>query len=116
MRFYERRARRILPALFTVVITSFAAAWVLYTPDEMREFAQSVVAVMVFASNILFWLKTDHFASAAELKLLLHTWSLAVEEQFFIFFPLLLTGTWRFGRRVTAGVLGSGPIDLRCAA
>ena len=90
VRFYERRARRILPALTLVSVSCIPFAWAWMTPDELKDFAQSLVAVSVFSSNILFWIETDYFAAAAELKPLLHTWSLAIEEQFYLFFPLLL--------------------------
>tara|TARA_R110002051_G_scaffold3961_3_gene20991 strand:+ start:397 stop:2400 length:2004 start_codon:yes stop_codon:yes gene_type:complete len=106
LQFYERRARRILPALFTVVLVCvpFAFAWML--PGQFKEFGRSVVSVAMFASNILFWRESGYFAAAAEEKPLLHTWSLAVEEQYYIFFPLAVLLLWRFGRRaVVAGIL-----------
>lgn len=81
LRFYERRARRILPALFAVILACLPFAYMWMLPSELRDFAQSIVAVIFFASNILFWLEAGYFAAAAELKPLLHTWSLAVEEQ-----------------------------------
>ena len=64
-------------------------------PDEFRRFGQSIVAVATFSSNIYFWLTTGYFAPDAENQILLHTWSLAVEEQFYVIFPLLL---WVFCR------------------
>lgn len=90
IQFYERRARRILPALFFVSLVCIPFAWLWMMPGEYKDFSQSIIAVNVFSSNILFWLESDYFARAAELKPLLHTWSLAVEEQFYVFFPLLL--------------------------
>ena len=91
--FYERRARRILPALFFMLFSCLPFAWLWLNPVDMKDFAQSLIAVSTFLSNILFWRETGYFATAAELKPLLHTWSLAVEEQYYIFFPLLLMAT-----------------------
>lgn len=105
LRFYERRARRILPSLFFVVLCCIPAAWFLLLPSDMKDFAQSVVAVATFSSNILFWIESGYFATEAELKPLLHTWSLAVEEQFYILFPLFLMAVWRSGLRAIVGLL-----------
>ncbi|MBF0447957.1 MAG: acyltransferase [Magnetococcales bacterium] len=89
--FYERRIRRIFPALFSVIFFSTLLAGLILMPDPFQDFGRSVAATTLFGSNILFWMDTGYFAAAAETKPLLHTWSLAVEEQFYIFFPLLLT-------------------------
>ena len=96
--FYERRARRILPALFAVVLACLPFAWAWMLPAELKNFAQSLVGVALFASNVLFWRETGYFAPAAEEKPLLHTWSLAVEEQYYLAFPVFLIVAWRFGR------------------
>lgn len=89
--FYERRARRLLPALFFVVSACIPAAWLVMLPSEMKDFSQSLVAISIFSSNILFYLESSsYFSPSVELKPLLHTWSLAVEEQFYILFPLFL--------------------------
>lgn len=88
--FYERRARRILPALLLVVFACIPFAWFVLYPRHFTEFAQSLVAVATFSSNVFFWKQQNYFGTAAELKPLLHTWSLAVEEQFYILFPLAL--------------------------
>ena len=104
--FYERRARRILPALFLVMLVCIPFAWLWLLPSDMKDFAQSLVAVSVFASNILFWRESGYFDTAAELKPLLHTWSLAVEEQFYVLFPLLLMLFWKLGKRWILVTLG----------
>jgi peptidoglycan/LPS O-acetylase OafA/YrhL len=100
-RFYERRARRILPALFVVLA---ASGFIVLVPHDLVALGQSVVATLLFVSNILFLNQVGYFADPAETKPLLHTWSLAVEEQFYIVFPLLLAGLRRFGRRITVWV------------
>ena len=96
--FYERRARRILPALFFVMFVCIPFAWMWMLPHQTKEFSQSLIAVSLFASNILFWLESGYFESASEEKPLLHTWSLAVEEQYYVLFPIFLLFAWRFGK------------------
>ncbi|KPC28452.1 Acyltransferase family protein [Pseudomonas syringae pv. cilantro] len=96
--FYERRARRILPALFVVMLVCLPVAWATLDPPDLKYFAKSLVAVPTFSSNLLFWLESGYFDATAELKPLLHTWTLAVEEQYYLFFPLVLMLGWRMGR------------------
>ncbi|UPK25073.1 acyltransferase family protein [Bradyrhizobium sp. 195] len=102
--FYERRARRILPALIVVLLACVPFVLIFMLPREVTEFSKSVIAVCAFVSNVFFWAQSGYFDRAAELKPLLHTWSLGVEEQFYLLFPILLMGALRFGRK-RAGML-----------
>jgi peptidoglycan/LPS O-acetylase OafA/YrhL len=103
--FYERRARRILPALFFVMLACLPCAWLWLMPGDMKRFASSLLAVSLFSSNLFFWSESGYFDTAAELKPLLHTWSLAVEEQYYVIFPVLLILAWRFTRRAVVAIL-----------
>ncbi len=88
--FYERRIRRILPALFVVLCVSCCFAYRYLLPVESTEFAKSLLAATFSASNIFFLHQSGYFDGPAAMKPLLHTWSLAVEEQFYLFLPLFL--------------------------
>ena len=103
LNFYERRARRILPALFFVMFACLPFAWVWLSPSDMEDFSQSLGAVSIFASNFLFWHEAGYWDAANELKPLLHTWSLAVEEQYYILFPPFLIVMWRYRKRWILG-------------
>ncbi|MCC2608339.1 acyltransferase family protein [Neorhizobium petrolearium] len=89
-KFYERRARRILPALLVVLAASSVFAWMWMLPDYLENFGQSVVATLLFSNNILLALTSGYWELESYFKPLLHTWSLGVEEQFYIAFPLLM--------------------------
>lgn len=97
--FYERRARRILPALFVVLAVTLLAAWVWMNPLEQRNLARSLQRTLLFVSNYHFARETGYFAPDADQWPLLHTWSLAVEEQYYLLFPLLMLVLLRAGRR-----------------
>jgi peptidoglycan/LPS O-acetylase OafA/YrhL len=98
--FYERRVRRILPALFAVTSAVLVAGWFTMTPADYDQLGQSILAALLFVSNGWFWQNSGGYTDGATSYLpMLHTWSLAVEEQFYIFFPLLLLLVFRLGGR-----------------
>lgn len=100
--FYARRIRRLFPAALVMTLTSMVLAHWLLLPQDYKEFGQSVGASLLYASNILFYLKAGYFDAASHSKPLLHTWSLCVEEQFYLVFPALawLCARWLRGRYV----------------
>ena len=93
--FYSRRIKRIFPALLAVLFTTFIFGWFFLTPREYETLNQEIAGGAAFFSNFIFWRQSGYFDIAADKKPLLHLWSLAVEEQFYIFWPLIL---WVFSR------------------
>ncbi len=106
VRFYERRIRRIFPALFVALLFTVIASAILYDTGAFRDFGRSVVATTFFFSNIHFWTETGYFDAPAQIKPLLHTWSLAVEEQYYIVFPLLMVFLVRYFKSKIPYILG----------
>jgi peptidoglycan/LPS O-acetylase OafA/YrhL len=99
LNFYRRRVRRIFPALLPLMFCTLVAGYFLLGPLPYRELARNSISTMLFVSNFDFWKLSGYFSSAAELKPLLHMWSLAVEEQFYILYPPILYLIWRGGQR-----------------
>jgi len=114
--FYERRARRILPPLFLVMFACLPFAWLWMLPGDIRDFSESMVAVCAFSSNILFWRESGYFGSATDWKPLVHTWSLAVEEQYYLLYPLFLLLVRRLGKRWMVGALVATAVISLAAA
>ncbi len=104
-RFYERRIRRILPALFIVIAFTVAVCAIMYDAEKFKDFGKSIIATTLFASNINFWKESGYFDAPSQLKPLLHTWSLAVEEQFYIFFPLFMVVLYRYAKKMSSFIL-----------
>jgi peptidoglycan/LPS O-acetylase OafA/YrhL len=102
LEFWERRVRRIFPALAVMTLTTLVAGWFLLLPADYKELGESVCAQALLSSNVFFWRHTSYSDGVADLKPLLHTWSLAVEEQFYILYPLILLGVTKLRRPLGA--------------
>lgn len=105
--FYVRRAGRIFPALALVLVTSLVVGWFILFPDEYQQLGKHTAAGAAFVQNLTLWRESGYFDNSAETKPLLHLWSLAVEEQFYIFWPLLLAFVWNRHwnfLKITAGI------------
>lgn len=119
IRFYERRIRRIMPALLFLLIVATIVSVFLLLPADLTGYGKSMLASIGFVANIYFLLDTDYFSRAAEQKPLLHVWSLGVEEQFYIAFPILIAVLARFWPRATLpaiALLTLGSLASNCLA
>jgi len=101
-RFYERRARRILPALFVVMLACMPFAYMWMVPSQLEDFSASIVATVLSLSNFYFLSQVDYFTPDADFQPLLHTWSLAIEEQYYFLFPLMLLAMRKLNFKKTA--------------
>lgn len=112
--FYVRRIRRLYPALLTTVILTWIGAFLLLAPWQMRDFANSAIAALLSYANVQFYLEADYFDALAQTKPLLHTWSLSVEEQFYLLWPPLLLVFGRFlrGPAIVVAVALCGLLSL----
>jgi peptidoglycan/LPS O-acetylase OafA/YrhL len=111
LNFYERRIRRIFPALFLVMLVCIPFAWAIMNAAQMRNFAASLFSTSVFLSNFYFLSQAGYFSPESEYQPLLHTWSLSIEEQYYLFFPLLLATLVKRSHRLALMV-----ITLLCVA
>jgi peptidoglycan/LPS O-acetylase OafA/YrhL len=93
--FIERRVRRIMPAGVAMIAVVMVAGWFLLLPSDFLDLSKAAMSQVVFAANIYFYKTTNYFSGASEEKPLLHTWSLAVEEQFYLLFPVFLIIAWK---------------------
>ena len=103
--FYIRRAKRILPALLSVTLATSVLSYFVIPQEEILEFSKSIISVLFFFSNIFFQFNTSYFDINAEYQPLLHTWSLSIEEQFYIFFPIFLVLFFKKGYKFYLSII-----------
>ncbi len=106
-RFYARRVRRIFPALIVVLACSGVVGWTVLVADEWEQLTAHVIAAAASCANLKFWKEAGYFDAASDLKPLLHLWSLGVEEQFYLVWPLILVGVARRPRGIHAVILAT---------
>jgi peptidoglycan/LPS O-acetylase OafA/YrhL len=114
--FYKRRVMRLFPALFAMLLATSVLAYIYLLPIELKEFSDSMIAAVTYVSNIFFSLTTGYFDAPAETKPLLHTWSLSVEEQFYIVTPLFMLACYRFCPKRLNALIAAGALLSFAAA
>lgn len=110
--FYAHRIKRILPALILVLATSYLLGWFTLAPDEFRQLGRHIAASVAFIQNFVLWRETGYFDTATEFKPLMHLWSLSIEEQFYLVYPLAIWCVWKTRRNVFAFVLVLGALSF----
>lgn len=110
--FYAHRIKRIFPALIVVLTACYTFGWLTLLPDEFKQLGKHIAASTGFAQNFILWKEVGYFDTAADLKPLLHLWSLAIEEQFYLIFPVLIFAIWRIGLNVLSVVLVFGLVSF----
>ena len=105
LKFYEKRARRILPALLFIIIFSIPFALIFMLPGDLYNFSKSVIYTIIFTSNIFFWKESGYFDISSELKPLIHTWSLSIEEQFYLFYPIILFLSYKYFKKYFLAII-----------
>lgn len=109
--FFARRIARLFPALYATIAATLAAAFLILSPPDLERLGHVAISTILSVSNIFFWMEAGYFDISADHKPLLHTWSLAVEEQFYLVWPLLILALFSLGRR-RAVIWGLGAIGI----
>lgn len=110
--FYAHRIKRIFPALLIVLLAAYVLGWFVLLPDEYKQLGKHIVAGAGFVQNFVMWKESGYFDTASELKPLMHLWSLAIEEQFYLLYPLLIWAVWRAGLNVFAPIVLIGALSF----
>lgn len=107
-RFWEKRARRIVPVMVLITLATLAVGWILLMPLDFKKLGHAAAAQSLFAANFHYWRDSGYFTSAASGKALLHMWSLAVEEQFYLIVPFLMWGVFHHTSQQNRRTVGVG--------
>jgi peptidoglycan/LPS O-acetylase OafA/YrhL len=110
--FYARRVRRIVPALAVVLMSTTIIGWLLLLPDEYAQLEKHVISAAFFVSNFTLWSEAGYFDTASVFKPLLHLWSLAVEEQFYLLWPMALVLGWKLATRIPLCIIAIASLSF----